>query len=1236
MSLTGDISSVYLTDILQALSANGRPGVLVIRSGRREKRIAFSSRGMSLLSGRTINGFPMGRFLVGRGVIREEDLRFALERQKETGARLGETLVSLGLCREEDVQEAARYQAAEEIYDLLTWNDGVFSFEDAGDETEIEDSHPFARFHFQPDEIVLETARRMQEWSRFRKKIPDDREIFVHTFPAKDPPDPAVEGRDLAAVYWMVNGYYTVSQILSGSHLSTYDTGVQLIRLLDEGYIRSAREEELVQAARREIQKGNPRRAVEILESARREAPRDLSILRPLAEIRERLGERDEAAKVFHHIGEILLEGGQWDDGIAILEKAARLDLRSELSPLRLVKEHLAGGRFDKAARRALQAAEILSEREEYDRAIEVCRQVLEHLPDHLGLGRMLANLYLKVGREQEALKQLDRVATILEVQRRHSQLAEVYRKMLQLDPSRQETLRRLREVERGPAVRNTRRWAAVLVLGPFLVAAAVAFVLVSGGEKPGAALNRAWGLLQSGKKEEARRVVTRLIVDHPGTEWEREGRKLLAVLDGRSARAATGDPRERRYRDVLESRFRKAVPSEAAEISLEAVSKFLDYLDGEECARLETGLDPVFRRRTRESYVSAVRGLLADRTKEWLRGLGEIPFQIRSLRVMELETMTLDRLEEGLDRAGKLREVLDPAELGGYLERLAAIERRLGDEHANLAASMRERDAEIRGLHAEVSDCFHRIRARLLGRKLRHEFYRVYPTLAAILEKGDLEEVERRCRAVLDRCDELARAAPRGIYEPVSLELLGKAGLDLDGKMRSILDRVEEIRGEFARAEDLFRRGAVERGNRVLLDLLEGHPDMNLEPRVRLCFLARSRPRGAEVLARSPDGSVRSLGRTGEHGVPVRFPPGASLTLVLRKPTFEEAEFPLTKAVVLQTPGTEFRLKKKVAWEIRTGAPLEGNPAFWKDRMLVAGRDGTLRVYEADTGKRIGEIPLDLLSGCSASPLVLGDRAWLGTLDHKLLLLDLPTGEVVRRFDLEGPVSTPPVVAGRTVVVVDDRGVAGGYRDRKRAWTRDLGGRLRAPPASAGGFVFVATAEGVLQALEARTGTVRWTRKLAAPVRNLPFAGEKGPLLVISDAPAVAALSRETGEIRWTAPLPCLSRCRAALVGGEVAVLAKDGTLLGLDPRTGGRTRTRKIPAGSSLDADLLAREDLLFTVSTAGRLLAIRPGGGIEWSFDLGERVRRPPVAHGRKLYVATEKGRIFCFDRPAEAAR
>lgn len=170
MAIQGPLRELGIHDVFQLLDLSRKTGVLRIRSELRQNEgtVWFEAGAVVGASIRS-NPHRIGDILLRSGRIRDEDLVRAREMQREGDhRRMGEILVAIGALTRRDLETQVRAQVEEVVFTVLGWSEGYFVFEEgqAG-------SFPReASIRISTESLLMEGARRIDEWSRIQGRIP--------------------------------------------------------------------------------------------------------------------------------------------------------------------------------------------------------------------------------------------------------------------------------------------------------------------------------------------------------------------------------------------------------------------------------------------------------------------------------------------------------------------------------------------------------------------------------------------------------------------------------------------------------------------------------------------------------------------------------------------------------------------------------------------------------------------------------------------------------------------------------------------------------------------------------------------------------------------------------------------------------------------------------------------------------------------------------------------------------
>ena len=196
MALEGPLKELHIQDVFQLLDLGRKSGVLRVTSELLQSAgtVCFD-RGGVVAAAVGNDSQPLGTRLLRTGRITAADLERARALQGEgDGRRIGDILVGLGVVSRRELDRQVKAQIEEAVFELLRWSEGYFKFE--------EGSPCFAAVEapvrFPTEALLMEAARRMDEWSRIASKVAHLG--LVPRLPSPEAPD--TEPLDLVPFEW--------------------------------------------------------------------------------------------------------------------------------------------------------------------------------------------------------------------------------------------------------------------------------------------------------------------------------------------------------------------------------------------------------------------------------------------------------------------------------------------------------------------------------------------------------------------------------------------------------------------------------------------------------------------------------------------------------------------------------------------------------------------------------------------------------------------------------------------------------------------------------------------------------------------------------------------------------------------------------------------------------------------------------------------------------------------------
>jgi tetratricopeptide (TPR) repeat protein len=310
MAIKGSLKEASLPDVIQLLFLGRRTGCLALADRHNFGTIYFEE-GHIIYAAIVNRRDRLGDILLRSRRITAAQLQSAIDQQEgDREHKLGEILVQLGLLTREELESYIRLQIEEAVYYLFTWISGTFNFE-AGVRPEREDF----LVRINPEFLLLEGARRVDEWSLIEKKIPSFDLIFdvdqAHI--GESAPDLSREQQQLLP---LLDGTRDVQHVIEESGMVEFEVGKALFGLITAGFARRV---------------GTSAAAAPKVNEGRVDEHRNLGVAfykaamldEALREFRRVAELRPEDASAPFYLGLIALRQARWDEAAEAFRQAA-------------------------------------------------------------------------------------------------------------------------------------------------------------------------------------------------------------------------------------------------------------------------------------------------------------------------------------------------------------------------------------------------------------------------------------------------------------------------------------------------------------------------------------------------------------------------------------------------------------------------------------------------------------------------------------------------------------------------------------------------------------------------------------------------------------------------------------------------------------------------------------------------------------------------------------------------
>jgi outer membrane protein assembly factor BamB len=341
----------------------------------------------------------------------------------------------------------------------------------------------------------------------------------------------------------------------------------------------------------------------------------------------------------------------------------------------------------------------------------------------------------------------------------------------------------------------------------------------------------------------------------------------------------------------------------------------------------------------------------------------------------------------------------------------------------------------------------------------------------------------------------------------------------------------------------------------------------------------------------------------------------------------------------------TELKTQLKISelWDLSfegtEGAYLKLVPSLEGDRLYIAEPSGEVTALEAETGKRLWSVDLEV--PISGGPGVNDGLVAIGTQEAELILLNAEDGSLHWRKRVSSEVlSVPAIGRGRVVCrTIDGRITAFSTEDGESRWIYDrkvpvLTLRGESSPVLNETQVMVGFANGMLVALSLDSGAPNWEALITAPSgrteleRVVDIDAElklvEGTLYAAAFHGELAAISEISGVVLWRRKIS--SHAGLDADWRQLYITDEADHIWSLDATNGATLwqqkalHARQLTAPAMLEGNLVVGDFdgyLHWLSQYDGRMLARKRVGG--------SAIRVQPLVYNDIVYVWDEEGTL-----------
>jgi pilus assembly protein FimV len=514
--------------------------------------------------------------------------------------------------------------------------------------------------------------------------------------------------------------------------------------------------QKVLSAAEKYVQQGKLQNAIAEYEKILKADPKDLTVMNTVGDLYARNGEVDKACQCFKNVGDAYATQGFTVKGIAMYKKIGKLKPSLE-SVLKLAELYTQQGLFNDARAQYLQVAEEFLRAGELEQSVRIFQKILEMDPENVAMRVRLAEVYIRLGKKNEAWQIFSAAAETLRNRGSRSGAEEILQRMLTLDPGNSYALllRARNALEAGDAASAIPLFQKVPDLD----------------QHPDGQRDLLKAYLQTGRAAEAGSLADRLFADHNDSE------SMFAYLTALQQAGANEDVVQ-----VIEDQADRLMADNSAKV-LELLRSAIGPLSANPAA-LERILE-LFAKAGDQSHQTEINELLAHayvqsgdlaQARDLYQGLAEQeptnPIHMQNYQqVLSMMGGTsvakLLTVEEGIVLVEELEATAPPVDQSYSPEVANALRAAITDTELFISYNMPDKALGPLMAVLPIAPSDVRLNQRLAALHVRAERFAdaagCCHTLARVYSEAGLQEEASRYEELAQRCDEHTAASPIG-----------------------------------------------------------------------------------------------------------------------------------------------------------------------------------------------------------------------------------------------------------------------------------------------------------------------------------------------------------------------------------------------------------------------------------------------------------------------------------------
>lgn len=421
-----------------------------------------------------------------------------------------------------------------------------------------------------------------------------------------------------------------------------------------------------------------------------------------------------------------------------------------------------------------------------------------------------------------------------------------------------------------------------------------------------------------------------------------------------------------------------------------------------------------------------------------------------------------------------------------------------------------------------------------------------------------------------------------------------------------------EQYRGEATEAVDIYALGAT------LHHLLT-----NQDPRTEPPFTFDERP----IRAANPQISValETIVNTAlMYNPPDRF----ESTAIMRKTLIALAQQTgMLEDEITVAQATQYFQDQSHSpiWTFSCEDEIRGTANYAEGVIYIGSYDHNMYALEADNGKFIWKYAAE--GGIVSKPAIYENKVYFGSTDQYVHAISCRNGKKVWVQSTDGAIYSSPVIAeGHLFIGSDDEHLhVLNLMAGREAWQANLGSSIRSSPIVENELVFVGCENGEIQCYDF-SGNIKWRAAAKRAVTGSPHYRD-GVIYITSLDGVLYAIDAKSGWIIWRFRMDSGSICTPTSNENHVYVGATDNKFYCINIKS-----TKKVwsfDTDNQINSSPVFYKGAVYFCNVDGMVYSLHAGSGrLRWKYQAEGPITGSPIIVDDVLYIGSNDNKIYAL--------